>query len=723
MTPLSSATNDFFDPYHKLLGIPQEEQPPTHYRLLGVVMFEADPEVLDMAADKQMSYLHGCRNGEHAEEVEQLLNEISSARLCLLNPKSKSQYDQMLRTAMAAVAAISRPTHQEIREPVAAVVTPVVTPTIAPSRPIATPAVPVVQVRPTSKRSTFRLSTIINVFVLASISLATYWIATNVTITKAKVTEEMKAALDSTASDLPHARSSASTANPSTVANEPIDATSAERQPTNPLLEQRLRGYESDRSRSQTGVSNTASDLMSDDLPFGDPARSSSTTNKPRLPAPSPADVSAATAEIETLYKNDLAKAKYAVQQTDAARRAIEVGITSDDPASQFALFQYAVLVASKAGDQRTTFEAIEQIESRFENDPLQAKMDAMERLVKVPRTDMQWLELIAVHDDMIGDALRIRDFELASRISKIGTEIANDLRNVEVSKHLAEQRKRVEDSQQSHAKVLLAHETLAKTPNHPTANEFAGKYYCFLIDDWETGLPFLALAENGQLRKLAAMETASTASNQRRRMLADAWWEFAESSTVEVIKSSAQKRALHWYQRGGINELRGLEREKVINRIQQISSASSSHSLAQAMATSTSKRPAPTRPRNVPADAIHWRENWYWFPPKEMSFEEVKRFLAQSDGRLLVIASEEENQFIASQIKGETLLGVQKVDNKWINNLGDEQPYFNWSPSRNPTYAKFAGMEHVAILNDGFWREVKQQASYYVCIEWGHER
>jgi hypothetical protein len=270
---------------------------------------------------------------------------------------------------------------------------------------------------------------------------------------------------------------------------------------------------------------------------------------------------------------------------------------------------------------------------------------------------------------------------------------------------------------------VQLAHETLAKTPNHPTANEFAGKYYCFLIDDWETGLPFLALAENGQLRKLAAMETASPASNQQRRMLADAWWEFADASTVEVTKSSAQKRALHWYRRGGVNELRGLEREKVYNRFQQVSSASNSNSLAQAMATSTSKRPTPTRPRNVHPDAIHWRENWYWFSPNQMTLEQVKRAIAKSDGRLLVIASDEENQFIASQIKGETLLGVQKVDNKWINNLNDEQPYYNWPPSRNPTYANFAGMEHIAILSDGYWREVKRQESYYVCIEWGHER
>ena len=35
-----------FDPYHKWLGILPEEQPPNHYRLLGIVDFESDEDDL-----------------------------------------------------------------------------------------------------------------------------------------------------------------------------------------------------------------------------------------------------------------------------------------------------------------------------------------------------------------------------------------------------------------------------------------------------------------------------------------------------------------------------------------------------------------------------------------------------------------------------------------------------------------------------------------------------
>jgi len=40
-----------FDPYHKWLGIPPDEQPPDHYRLLAVRRFEDDPDVIAAAAD------------------------------------------------------------------------------------------------------------------------------------------------------------------------------------------------------------------------------------------------------------------------------------------------------------------------------------------------------------------------------------------------------------------------------------------------------------------------------------------------------------------------------------------------------------------------------------------------------------------------------------------------------------------------------------------------
>ncbi|MDA1016679.1 MAG: hypothetical protein O3A00_19750 [Planctomycetota bacterium] len=93
----SSSPAKPFDPYHKWLGIPPSEQPPNHYRLLGLEPFEADLDVIDTAADRAMSFLQQCSTGDQIEASQKLLNEVSQARVRLLNAKHKRAYDEQLK--------------------------------------------------------------------------------------------------------------------------------------------------------------------------------------------------------------------------------------------------------------------------------------------------------------------------------------------------------------------------------------------------------------------------------------------------------------------------------------------------------------------------------------------------------------------------------------------------------------------------------------------------
>ncbi len=86
---------------HKWLGIPADEQPPNHYRLLGLRVFEDDPEVIDAAADKHLAFLHNLGNGEYGEAAENLSNKISAARILLLNSEKKTKYDGELRVKIS----------------------------------------------------------------------------------------------------------------------------------------------------------------------------------------------------------------------------------------------------------------------------------------------------------------------------------------------------------------------------------------------------------------------------------------------------------------------------------------------------------------------------------------------------------------------------------------------------------------------------------------------
>jgi hypothetical protein len=136
-----------FDPYYLWLGIPPQEQPPNHYRLLGIAAFESNASVIDSAASRQSTYLHSVAAGPQRQASQKLLTEIAGARRTLLNAESKQIYDAELKARLASVAPkvappVARPVTAQVVAPITA---PVIAPVAAPiAAPVITPlAVPV----------------------------------------------------------------------------------------------------------------------------------------------------------------------------------------------------------------------------------------------------------------------------------------------------------------------------------------------------------------------------------------------------------------------------------------------------------------------------------------------------------------------------------------------------------------------------------------------------
>jgi hypothetical protein len=90
-----------FDPYLNWLGIAPHEQPPSLYRLLGIVLFESNPEVIEQAADRQSLRVGAYQSGPQGEMCQQLLSEIAMARFRLLDPQQKAAYDSQLNETLS----------------------------------------------------------------------------------------------------------------------------------------------------------------------------------------------------------------------------------------------------------------------------------------------------------------------------------------------------------------------------------------------------------------------------------------------------------------------------------------------------------------------------------------------------------------------------------------------------------------------------------------------
>jgi hypothetical protein len=114
-----------FDPYHKWLGIPETARPISKYRLLGIDDFESDRDVISAAAERQTIYLRTLQAGEHEVLVAQLLNEVSLARVTLLNVDDKAEYDEGLREQQTP-----EPVPEPTPPPIPVVQTPAPTPVV-----------------------------------------------------------------------------------------------------------------------------------------------------------------------------------------------------------------------------------------------------------------------------------------------------------------------------------------------------------------------------------------------------------------------------------------------------------------------------------------------------------------------------------------------------------------------------------------------------------------
>lgn len=93
-----------FDPYHQWLGIRPEEHPVDHYRLLGIVKFEGDRDVIANACDRLMSQIRTFQTGPRGVHTQEVLTRLAAARACLLDVHAKSTYDAVLHGQMAAEA-------------------------------------------------------------------------------------------------------------------------------------------------------------------------------------------------------------------------------------------------------------------------------------------------------------------------------------------------------------------------------------------------------------------------------------------------------------------------------------------------------------------------------------------------------------------------------------------------------------------------------------------
>jgi hypothetical protein len=535
-----------FDPYYKWLGIPPDEQPPNHYRLLGITEFETDPDVVQAAADQRMAHLRTYQTSRHSEWSQRLLNEVSAARICLLNLSKRTVYDEQLKSAILA---------KSVETPPPGFAFPVVDEAWSPeiTRPQA--------IRAGRRRPSNNVGLIIGATLAVGMAVVALvvWQIVSRKATPAVTPPDVKAAAPPSkqVEKGPDLVPPAPRKDRQSPARAPMRAVS-ERNAANADSNSRDdRGGQTRAPKSkamlkvnpEAGDSSAgATDLAGESTPSRQRAQDGQ--QPARVAVPSAAEQATAMKSAQDAYKDQYAQAK-----TPKAREALAAKLldqarqsATGDSAGTFVLLRMARDLALQTADGLTAFQAIDAIEEKFEIDAAAMKMETLAELVKKAHTQLDHLSIAEQATRLMDEASAAGSFASAAQIGKLAVAEGAKAHDRDIVLLARRRLKEIQEAIKLGEQFKAAQAKLADEPDDPDANTTASTYYCFLMNDWEKGLPHLAKGHDAALKSLAQRELRESPKDPADRVkLADAWWDLAQKADGR----RKEKMLLHagsWY-------------------------------------------------------------------------------------------------------------------------------------------------------------------------------
>ncbi|MBI5758903.1 MAG: WD40 repeat domain-containing protein [Planctomycetales bacterium] len=290
-----------------------------------------------------------------------------------------------------------------------------------------------------------------------------------------------------------------------------------------------------------------------------------------RLPPPGADEFKQAQQQVRDIFKDDFALAKKPEQKGALATKLFkQADTTRDDPAGRYALLMEARELAMTALNGDGALELADRLAELYEIDPIPLKLDSLKQISASTKSTLSLQVATENCFELADEAVRKGNFEAATELMRLATSMAiksklGKLRDdTKVRSDILTQKRKLHDESEQ------AKKTLEDSPDDAAAREKLGRFLCFVLDDWETGLPHLAKAVTPALRSAAELELAASSNADNSSEVADAWYDFAKTAKLPD-KPFAQARSLKWY-RSVIKDATGLARVRAQTRIQELS-------------------------------------------------------------------------------------------------------------------------------------------------------
>jgi hypothetical protein len=225
--------------------------------------------------------------------------------------------------------------------------------------------------------------------------------------------------------------------------------------------------------------------------------------------------------------------------------------------------------IAVKAGDVRLALRAADHIASHFDVVRVEEALRAAQAISKETRSPEQHEAFCSAVLPYLQEAFAAETFAAGSELATLNVAEAKASRNAKLVSDASDMLATMNAAADAREKLSPALEKLATDAAAPAANAAAGRYYCFVKEDWAKGLPYLALGSDKVLAEVAARELEKPSDQAARLQLADAWWDAADA-LADRDQRAARRHAAGMYRTARPANAGGLTGIKAQKRIDE---------------------------------------------------------------------------------------------------------------------------------------------------------
>jgi hypothetical protein len=289
-----------------------------------------------------------------------------------------------------------------------------------------------------------------------------------------------------------------------------------------------------------------------------------------KLPVPDDAAYARAIATVKQVFDEDYRSRKVETRRALVPKLRKQADDPANDAVTQYVLLTEAARIAAEAGDAQAALDAAAKKALRFQDNPLQLKLDVLSIASKAPLSPDDQTSLASMWGYLVHDALSAEMFDVAEKAAIGACNAAYRAKNKELGQRTLQDKQRIKTAARLFAAMAESKATLTVNPGDPDANAVLGRYLCFVKNRWEDGLPRLAKVDDTELKSVAEGDLATPKEPRDRAQMGHRWYQLAKQEKDALGKTSFQIRARYWYNLA-LPGLAGIDRAKVETRMVQI--------------------------------------------------------------------------------------------------------------------------------------------------------